>query len=642
MSPDRTGMILFRQFAVLGGGFMMGLFLAYCLTLVPFDFSGDLAEARRLGIVSRTVLEGYAKAQDTFRYLAIAGGPILGALAAWLVWSRGKTSLLSQAGAIPCLHEPPVAAARWLLFATLLVGYLFSYSRTYFQLPNFELEFLYEEGAMLAWAQSILAGGVFSRELTCQYGPLLIYSLAGFMKIFGVSVLVQREFNLVLNLLAYTLVVVLLFRLLRTKAVFVGASIGYLVIFSPFLFFAPNCTYLRVALGFLPLLLWYRSQDGRQSVGLLLTGAAVGLSLLLSQEVGMCALLATLGVTVAQAVMTGGQSRLWQKVVTIAGGVVVVILPFLAYLQLHDALGVFLAEMLLYPRLYALGYGSLPFPALGGFIAHPFSGGALLHYWVIGIYAAVAVYFIPTVVRRQLAPRDFLTLGLLLFGLLLYRAALGRSDEYHVFYVSQPAFLLCFDLLDRGISRSVRSQPPAMRVSGVLQSAAVLLCLGIALTQVPALRGNLSRTLAFGLDFRSKLSIAQSGAQVPDIPRAGVAFEPRTAVNLGRLKGFLDENCQPGEPVYFFPNEPAYYFLFERPNPTRYPFAYHAATVAQRQELIAGLERVKPRFVVYSRNSWRVDDISEDVWVPEVVAYLRQHYRPALDLGDLQALRRVE
>ena len=93
--------------------------------------------------------------------------------------------------------------------------------------------------------------------------------------------------------------------------------------------------------------------------------------------------------------------------------------------------------------------------------------------------------------RAQRLGRSEFEAGLL-FGLLLYRAALGRSDEYHVFYVSQPAFLLCFDLLDRGISRSVRCQSPAMRVSGVLQSAAVLLCLGIALTQVPALRGNLS------------------------------------------------------------------------------------------------------------------------------------------------------
>lgn len=143
-------------------------------------------------------------------------------------------------------------------------------------------------------------------------------------------------------------------------------------------------------------------------------------------------------------------------------------------------------------------------------------------------------------------------------------------------------------------------------------------------------------------DPASKLSVGGDGEWVPELARAGVRVDPATARSLRGLKSFLDEATAPGDDVYFFPNEAIYYFLLDRRNPTRFAISYFAITSELRRELVADLERRRPRFVVWSLRTWRVDGIRENVQVPEVLAYLLENYRAYRLLGDVQILERVE
>ena len=63
-------------------------------------------------------------------------------------------------------------------------------------------------------------------------------------------------------------------------------------------------------------------------------------------------------------------------------------------------------------------------------------------------------------------------------------------------------------------------------------------------------------------------------------------------------------------------------------------------TAAQRLELITNLEDQRPRFVFYSQNTWRVDNIPEQLQVPEVMRYLEEHYRLHTDLDGILVLER--
>lgn len=138
-----------------------------------------------------------------------------------------------------------------------------------------------------------------------------------------------------------------------------------------------------------------------------------------------------------------------------------------------------------------------------------------------------------------------------------------------------------------------------------------------------------------------KWSLRKTGVEIPELQKGGIFFESQAALSIIKIKEFLDVNTGRGDYVYFFPNEAAYYFLFDRTNPTRYAISYVAATREQREEIVMDLEKNRPEYLIYSKKTWRIDNISETVQVPEVVEYLNKRYKPVMDLEDVQIAKRI-
>ena len=111
--------------------------------------------------------------------------------------------------------------------------------------------------------------------------------------------------------------------------------------------------------------------------------------------------------------------------------------------------------------------------------------------------------------------------------------------------------------------------------------------------------------------FPSKFNVQETGVALPQMTRAGVLFDRATAHDIVKIGQALDHYTRPGDNVLFFPNEAAYYFLFNRSVPTRYVHAYFAVTTDQRREMVNELEQSRPAYVIYTLNSWRIDDIPE-------------------------------
>ena len=63
------------------------------------------------------------------------------------------------------------------LFVSFDVGYFYGTS------PGWP--FLGEEGSHFAYVQSMLSGGVYGRDFTCPYGPMMIYPMFWLVKLFG-------------------------------------------------------------------------------------------------------------------------------------------------------------------------------------------------------------------------------------------------------------------------------------------------------------------------------------------------------------------------------------------------------------------------------------------------------------------------
>lgn len=637
-----------RHTLILGAGALCGLFFATLFSSIHFDFSAEITRARELGITSKTILSGYPKSRDLLTYVLVLGLPVLVALIPWFFWSR------TQQEGLRTMFDPTngemserYAPRRLCLLFVIVVGFVLSFDMNTFYFPAFNdyvkaWIFLGEEGEMLEWAQRVLNGEVYGRDFFCLYGPMQIYPLALALEIFGKSVVTARVYTYVLNLAAYAVVTFLLYETVRSKIVFTLSALAYFLAFSRLGVFPPNTTILRFVLGILPLLLIHLHRRHKRPAVLALAGGVAAQSLLFSQEAGLCSVATVAALFLVEIYLERDLSKTIREGATFLAGFALSIAPMLLYFGYKDALGPFFESIYGYPKLLMLGYGCLPFPTFRDFITHPLTGGLFFPYWVIFIYVFSCLALLPPLLLGKANKETLFKLSLTLFGILLFRVALGRSQELNVLKVSHPAFLLCFLHLDGGLRTILSNRPRYERTGSAIMVLTCLLSLLALFSTSPHVNSTVRLAGREFVNVRKKLTVYRSGIAVPEIKRAGVFVDPVTARSMKQIHAFLSARTKPGDYVYFFPNEPIYYFLFDRKNPTRFAMSYFAITSQQRIELVADLERRKPRYVIMSPNTWRVDDIPASVQVPEVFDYIREKYRRAQRSADVVFLERAE
>ena len=568
--------------------------------------------------------------------------PVIFSVGLWSLWARNGKELLREILVADNLPESRGSQPLIFLLASFAFCLLLSFNVNYFFNAGWNRAvgswiLRGEDGVSLAWAQSIFSGGVYGKNTFGIYGPMEIYPLVLFMKIFGKTIPVERFYKYFLDLVAYGIVLFFLFKTLRLKTTFLLFSLLSAFIFHN-LFDPIQATYLRVVIGIFPLLLLYDYFGNAKRYELFLSGLVIGQSLLFFQEGGICALVAVIATLTLCRIPEHRWRLVTKEALLVVAGCLVSILPMLFYLYVKGALISSIEDMYLYTKVFMLGYGGLPFPAFREFIAMPFSAD-LLFYWPILFYAFAAIYL---AVLLTLGNRDrdvMLKVSLLIFGMLVFRRALGRSNWEDVDKVLAPAVLLEFLLLDGAITTTVLNKRPLFLRMGSLVMSGVLIAATAIVFVVSPLKYHFASTWYDLAHFNDKFSIIPQGIEIPSLTRGGIFYERSTAASINRIYGFLKSNTKPGDYVYFFPNEAVYYFLFNRNNPTKFAISYNAATTGQRKELVQELEENKPEFVVYSLGTWRIDNITEDRQVPEVLRYIAGEYKPYSRLGNVMILK---
>ncbi|MDA8174925.1 MAG: hypothetical protein M0018_10105 [Nitrospiraceae bacterium] len=641
--------------AVLFAGFIFGLAAAYAFNSMGINPSGSLEEARRLGIASATTLRGYSKTKDVLTYVSVFGFPVLFSCVFWLLWANTGR----RAGLARILEEKESGGQdvfgahgehRWfwrLALPAMIAIYFFYFKLIIFYhspINNWQFtnwRFQGEEGVVLAWAQQILKGRVYGRDFLSPYGPMLLYPVAWLMKLTGPSVIMPRVYTFFLDFAAYAITIVFLHRTVKSRAVFIFASLMTFVILFSFDPFSVNRTFLRFTLGLLPILLAYIYIESGKKIFPFLAGLVAGQSLLFSQEAGICSVLAVAAAFALSFIKdrrAGGSGRGslaaagWFALFT-----VVSVAPMLVYFSANGGLGTFFSAITLFPRLFAIGFGDIPFTDFANFVRHPFSGG-LLAFWAILIYALTAVCLLPFLVLG-FNKRHILMASVLAFGALLYRSALGRSDFLHVLNAAHPAFLLAFLFMDDVVCRISWDAPGYRKAAGGVMLAGLLASMGLLMSRPWFV--SMAEESAKSVFNDSRFSVG-GGYTLTGIERAGDSrWDRGLAESIAEVQEFLQQNLKPGDQVYFFPNDAAFYFLFNLDCPVKHVIAFNAATSAQRAELISDLEKNRPEFLVYDKTTYRVDKIPETVYAPEVVQYLNSKYRPVAETKDFIFARRI-
>jgi hypothetical protein len=591
-----------------------GAALAWAVVLALPSDGGDVARARELGIMSATTLAGHSKSAETLRYLAGVATALGASLALYLAWAvrAGRTAGESPESSVSIAK--PVGLVELLLVSVILIAVFSRWAGA----PGASVSpwsVLAEEGEMVAWANTVLRGGALSRDTFCLYGPLSIWPVAILFAAFGPSLGLWRRWIFGVSAVASVPVYLLLRGMMRSRAgAFAAAAFITLVSLDPVP--AMSWTLSRVGFGLGALACLCRASGPKAARWLVATGAALGLTTLYSQEVGIAC-----GAGV-------GVGLLWRSDrvraigwVTLGG--VAALAPFVAYIAARGALAATFDNLFLFARIRVLGFGALPFPALA------WSAESLRGYVTPALLVATGFETARKLAAGERDMRTLTELALFAFGFLLFSSALSRADDTHFQFALPPALvLLSLRLEDGCFALAARGAPVTRRAA-----AALVVLLG-ALSLAPwaeAIAGHVPLLWARApAGFRALELERAAGARMPD----------PFARNLEAIVTLIQQRTAQDEPIFVYPTEALLYFLADRPQATIYPLAVFAVTREQRLDLVAQLERTRPRYTVLFHYAPVVDGIPIQVALPEVDAYLTSNYLLDTEVGWFALLRR--
>ncbi len=661
-----------RRFAAAGAalGFALGILawdvIAVVLAETAPAVSSSVQEARQMGLVSFTVIQGYDKQQELIVWLL---GCVLVPLSAWAIFAAMKstsdTGRRSRPGTVPGEAPKPLIPVRFAELAILgtalgvaaRAGGRFIWGAS----PWGSFGLLGEEGVYLGAVQAMRTGRTLYADIEFPYGPLLIQPLDLWMRVFGDTVPTARAYVLLLHMLGVVLLAKVLKGLLgphRGPWAGLGGAVAIAAI-APMLLPNLNGVLLRPVLAFLPAALLFEGarrqgiRSGRLPIEveptetpffvsmwrdpLLWAGASAVMAGLVSFEIGAAAVAGLL----AAILVLRPRGRAW---ILLPAGASLGALIGLGWLALQGGIPGLLAQMEQMLTLPALGYQALPYPdALGLFHdsvgqlgAYPPDGAAE---WVwatmppVLIWLGLAVGLCPP--RRGPFPSAHAPLLVVAFtSAVLWRAALGRSDLYHLwFYGAVPTVLILTLLLERVwalAASDFRPLVPALAALAVLGIVAAHPAGEIRFPEEEEVR--LARNDGIENPLAPRRLTLERAGSLQVLPRLGTQMN--AIVTRSRKLPRTDN-------VYFYPSEATYYFLTNRRLPTRYLWAYDAATPVMQRAALEDLDRIQPRWVFRSTDTFPIDWIPQSRLAPDIDRYLQEKYRLIEVLPGAELLERV-
>jgi hypothetical protein len=519
---------------------------------------------------------------------------------------------------------------------------------------------------IVAWFFNGLHGQLPYRDFFYPYGPLQYYHNLLSARLFGLD-----NFQVPAAILGVAILGLLLYRtasvLYETRIFLIAGPLAMLWYWQE----------PRVFLGFAAVLLTAQALEERSTGRLRWAGLATGVAWLYSVEVGTCAVVTTGALTAFHALGPENGGRRLQEIrkslASQLAGAAFVLVPAGLIGLVTGTLGPYVREIYMHisvaSQCCVIGFPNIFHVPRAGLLK---SDIFRIYYFAPLTYVIALVYLgWQWLERRRLASKDIAALGVLLFGGLLFKTALTRSDEGHLMFASLPAVALLSALLDRTLvalcsvftgcqDESVASdggaesmQPkysPRFRnvIYGVFMAA--FLVAGVTVTTpykvLPRAMAAVVNTMRNYYMVRFTDPQRYPGMVPLRNPEGTVfLFPPSTAPHVEKVKSYLQRRLAPGETTFCLPFVARYYFLLGQPTPPQIgPSLWVAAATPQDQQKVVGrLEQLKPVYVVYDEAEW--PDADGVPWIdrfPEVMQYLFLRYRVEEKIDSALILRRSE
>lgn len=106
------------------------------------------------------------------------------------------------------------------------------------------------------------------------------------------------------------------------------------------------------------------------------------------------------------------------------------------------------------------------------------------------------------------------------------------------------------------------------------------------------------------------------------------------------IAAYIQHNTKPDEPIFVFTQQPIYYYLTNRQNPSRFYIPWFADPGKLSAELLKDLTKNPPKIILYnSGTSWdKPDGYTMAERAPEVESWIRNNYRTEIRVGPATLL----
>lgn len=450
-----------------------------------------------------------------------------------------------------------------------------------FYLGNFDS---IEEGYLLGWLQRLINGQVLYRDVAVFHPPIIIWLLYLFTKFTDFSVYYFRLFLVILQVIAIIIIYFTANRVLQrlgNKIIIVMLLLG----FSNTL--VKNNVEFRVAIGLLPILIWSFYSKRKNNKLILISGIFSAIALFTSLEVGISAIITLFIVNIIfcnEKVKCLGQLIL---------GIIVGATPFLAIFIYQGALVSFVEQLFFYATSFSNGYFNMPVERAISLsflywhiIDQYFSSVAWM--WELAQMSLVAGLMIVAVRVFNMTRdfRDILACSLSIYGLLLFRSALGRSDWYHLVFVLLVSTIVLFYLVEK------------LTTKKVYLNYLIILVITLVFGRLWFSEGFIDKQLYRFQTYAKVVGPTNSY----NFSRAGeilVGKEVNTE-NINKIVELVQVNVSPTETIFTYPWMPELYFFSNRKNPTSFDTPYSFFNFKYQQQAISQLKLNRPKLLIYN------------------------------------------
>jgi hypothetical protein len=307
------------------------------------------------------------------------------------------------------------------------------------------------------------------------------------------------------------------------------------------------------------------------------------------------------------------------RLLPFAAGGVAAALPLLAFHALHGSLGALYDDTV----RQALVISRLPYLARNSY------GEALATAWR-QLWEHRSPALVANGIYWLILPCAAAVLGLLAARRLLLGPRAGRRVDPLVHLAVFYGIVSVLNQIPIYLYYSLTLTVPALLAAVERRRAryaAAVLILGLS---VVALHDHAAQPLARGLS--GTYAGVRMGVVPIGIPKLAIWTDPEDAAVYRALLARIERSTAAGEPIFAFPNDAELYYLSGRRNPFAFfNTAVDIRTPADAAAAVAGLERVRPRLVIFVP-----DDKYRTPALAPVVRYVRSRYRLDAEIGRFE------